>query len=135
MDGGFRDRDEERNTGPELNRNAFGTKKQAMFNSRRERDVGGGGFGRSNMESRNNFDRSNFGTASSGSSNRIGVLGGRREITREKERQPVDDSREWRRREPLKPLGNSRRSFDDRANQAPDRDRDRNREEVRSWRR
>jgi len=137
MDGGFRDRDrdDERGNGPELNRTAFGTKKQAAFGGRRERDGGGGGYGRSTMDSRNNFDRSNFGTASSGPSNRIGG-GGRREIVREKERPPVDDSREWRRREPLRPLGNSRRNFDDRVSQDLDRrDRDRDREDLRSWRR
>jgi len=137
MDGGFRDRDrdDERGNGPELNRNAFGTKTQAAFAGRRDQDGGGGGYGRTNKESRSNFDRSNFGTASSGSSNRIGG-GGRREIFREKERQPVDDSREWRRREPLRTLGNTRRNFEDRPSQDLDRrDRDRDRDDLRSWRR
>jgi len=138
MDGGFRDRDrdDERGNGPELNRNAFGTKKQAAFSGRRgDRDGGGGVNGRSNMENRSNFDRSNFGTASSGPSNRMGG-GGRRDAFREKERKPFDDSKEWRRREPLRPLGNARRNFDDRVSQDLDRrDRDRDKEDLRSWRR
>jgi len=131
-DGGFRDnRDED--AGPELNRSAFGTKRQSTFGGRRDvgrRDEDRGGFDRrrNNIDEDVGFDRSKFGTAAASTPpNRQIGTGGRRDNfpRRERDRPPPleDDSREWRRKEPLRVSGPIRGNQDSERNDA------------RSWRR